>query len=352
MKILIFAGGTGRRLWPLSRKDSPKQFQIFKEGKSTLQRAVDRVREFGLENVYIATNKKYKQEVQDQIPNIEASHILTEPAKKDLGAAVGLSLLRLKKQGVDGPIAMLWADHLMSKPDNFRSALRQGKKLVKENPEQFVFLAEEARFANENMGWIHLGENITDNQYKFKGWKYRPQPEQCKEMYESGDWAWNPGYFIFDIDFCLNLYQQHESEMYNKLQDMVADEQKLEQEYGQLEEKHFDDAIAAQLDNDQATVLKVDLGWSDPGTLYALKEALTEDQLENLIKGEGDIFAKDTEDSLIYSEQENKLTVALGLNGKIVINTEDVLLVCSKESVNQLKTLLKELEQEGFSEYL
>ncbi|PSO44057.1 MAG: mannose-1-phosphate guanylyltransferase, partial [Parcubacteria group bacterium QH_9_35_7] len=72
MKILIFAVGTGRRLWPLSRKESPKQFQIFKEGKSTLQRAVDRVREFGLEHVYIATNKKYKQEVQDQIPSIEA----------------------------------------------------------------------------------------------------------------------------------------------------------------------------------------------------------------------------------------------------------------------------------------
>ncbi len=352
MKILIFAGGTGRRLWPLSRRESPKQFQIFKEGRSTLQRAVDRVREFGLDSVYIATNEKYKQEVKDQIPDIESSHILTEPAKKDLAAAVGLSLLRLKEQGVEGPIAMLWADHLMAKPDNFRSALKQGQELVQKNPKRFVFLAEEARFANENMGWIHLGENIKDNQYKFKGWKYRPRLGRCKEMYESGDWAWNPGYFIFDIDFCLDLYQQHEPELYNKLKEMVADEQKLNQEYPNLEEKHFDDAIAERLDNEQATVLKVDLGWSDPGTLYALKEALTEDQLQNLIKGEGEIFTKDTEDSLVYNEQGDKLTVALGLKGKIIINTEDVLLVCSKESVNQLKSLLKDLEQEELSKYL
>ncbi|MFB6182287.1 MAG: mannose-1-phosphate guanylyltransferase [Candidatus Magasanikbacteria bacterium] len=351
MNTVIFAGGTGRRLWPLSRQNSPKQFQVFKGEKSTLQMAVDRVREFGLDNVYISTNEKYTDTVSDQLPELDESHILTEPAKRDLAAAVCLSLLRLKQRGLEGATAMLWADHFMTKPDNFRQALEHGERLVEENPQQLVFLAEKPRFANENMGWIHLGEQIKENEYKFRGWSYRPTKEKCEQMYQSGEWMWNPGYFIFDLDYCIELYQEYEPEMFAKIKRMVADEQKLNEKYENIEQKHFDDAIAERVDDDQAVVLKTDLGWSDPGTLYALKEALTSSKSENLTKGSGDIVVEDTEDSFVYNE-EDKLTTAIGLDGKMVINTDDVLLVCSKDNMKDIKSILKLLQEKGLEQYL
>ena len=352
MNIIIFAGGTGRRLWPLSRQNSPKQFQVFKGEKSTLQMAVDRVRDFDLGNVYISTNQNYVDEIKRQVPDLPEENILPEPAKRDLAAAVGLSLMRLKHKGLEGPTAVLWADHFMKKPDNFKQALKQGQELTKQNPSKFAFLAETPGFANENLGWIHLGENIEDNKYKFEGWKYRPDLESCKEMYESGEWMWNPGYFVFDLDFCLDKYKEFMPEMYSGLESMVKNKDKLEEEYNQLEELSFDEAIVEKMDNDQAVVLKVDLGWRDPGTLYALKEALTEEQEHNLTKGEGEIHEKDAQDSFIYNEESDKLVATVGTEGMMVINTDDVLFVCPKEKIKQIKPLLEDLDDKDLDQYL
>ncbi|MFB6226241.1 MAG: mannose-1-phosphate guanylyltransferase [Candidatus Paceibacteria bacterium] len=352
MNTIIFAGGTGRRLWPLSRQSSPKQFQVFKGEKSTLQMAVDRVEDFGLGDVYISTNENFTGQIKEQVPELPQENILAEPAKRDLAAAVGLSLLRLKRRGEEGIVAVLWADHFMKKPDNFKQALEHAEKLIDQDSERFVFLAETPGFANENLGWIRLGENIKDNEYKFRGWEYKPNKPLCQRMYESGEWMWNPGYFVFDLDYCLDLYQQHQPEMYEKLQDMIGDEQKLQREYEQLKQDSFDSAIVEKIDNDQAVVLKVDLGWRDPGTLYALKEALTERKEDNLKRGEGEVVVKHTKDSLVYNEEEDKLAATLGLEGTVVVNTEDVLFVCSKEKIKKIKPLLKELDQEGLSDYL
>src|SRR3989338_6733729 len=113
MKIIIFAGGAGIRLWPLSRRNSPKQFGKLTGDLSTLQMAIERVREFGLENIYISTNEHYVPLVKKQVPELSKDHILAEPARRDLAAAVGLTLLRLKQQGVSGTVGILWADHFM-----------------------------------------------------------------------------------------------------------------------------------------------------------------------------------------------------------------------------------------------
>lgn len=352
MNTIIFAGGTGRRLWPLSRQNSPKQFQVFKGEKSTLQMAIDRIKEFGMDNIYISTNERFTDQIKQQAPDLPEENILPEPAKRDLAAAVGLSLLRLKQRGIEGTTAILWADHFMKKPENFRSALKQAKQLVQADNERIIFLAEEPGFANENLGWIHLGDNIEDNIYEFAGWKYKPDQQTCQELFESGEWKWNPGYFVFDLDYCLELYQKFQPEMYNKLKEMVGDEEKLNQEYQNLKEDSFDGAILEQMDNDQAVVLTVDLGWRDPGTLYALKEALTETQEENLIRGEGKISTKQTKDSFIYNEEPDKLTATLGLEGVMVINTEDTLFVCSKDQIQEIKPLLKKLDKEGFEDHL
>jgi len=142
MKLIIFAGGAGTRLWPISRVNSPKQFEKLVGTRSTLQMAIERVMPFGIENIIISTNKRYKNLVKKQLPEISGSQLFLEPEKRDLAAAVGLSLARLKKQGYSGTIAVLWSDHFVKKPENFREALRKGEKIVENNQDRLVFLAE------------------------------------------------------------------------------------------------------------------------------------------------------------------------------------------------------------------
>lgn len=350
MKVVIFAGGAGTRLWPLSRKATPKQFEPFFEGKSTLQLAIDRVRDFGLENIYISTNHAYVDIVAQQVPGLDPSHIFSEPAKRDLAAAIGLTLVRMKQQGVEGSIAMLWSDHLMDRPDVFVDALKRADQLIQEDADRFVFIGEQPRYANQNLGWIHVGDALSEDVRSFKGWKYRPELDACKQMFASGEWLWNPGYFIYDIDFVLGLYKAHQPDMLTALESMVGNDAELNAAYETLPSMSFDNAIVENVDASQAVVLPVHMGWSDPGTLYAMKEALVESEEQNAEHGA--VIAHETRDSFIYNEVDHQLVTTVGLDGVVVVNTPDSILVCHKDHVPKIKELLKRVEENGHAEKL
>lgn len=351
MKIIIFAGGTGTRLWPLSRKNSPKQFGKIFNGKSTLQITVERVEKaFGIQNIYLSTNESYVSIVKEQLPQISASNIIAEPEKRDVAPAVGYNLLRLRKLGYHGPVVILWADHVMNKPKEFIKALKIGEKLVQNNPKQLVFLGEKPRFANHNLGWIHVGKKITDGQYQFLEWHYRPPLKKCLEMFTSGQWYWNPGYFIVDLDTIITLYQKVAPKMYKKLNEIaqtigtVEETETLRKIYPQIESISFDNAIIEKVSPEQAIVILVNMEWTDPGTLYALKEYLTKNTKDNYVRGLG--YNLSTEDSLIINEEEDKLISTVGLKGMVVINTKDALVVIHKDNVPQIKELVEKLAKD------
>lgn len=350
MNFLIFAGGAGTRLWPISRSKSPKQFEKLKDDTSTLQMAVERISPLGLENVYISTNSRYVDLVQKQIAGVSPDHIMSEPARRDLAAAVLLGLLRLKQKGLSGTIALLWADHFMERPDNFRAALVRAEALITQNKNRFIFLAEKPRFPNHNLGWIQVGGEVEEGVFAFEGWKYRPDIIECEEMFESGMWQWNPGYFVADIDFVLGLYEKHQNELYTAVSQMVEGVRDLETEYSSVLSSSFDNAIIEKIDKSQAVVLPVDLGWSDPGTLYALKEALQSapDQTVTI----GNTYEMGSTDSFIFNDEPGKLVSVIGLKGMIVVNTKDALLVVHKDQVPEIKTLLAKLEKDGKENYL
>ncbi len=352
MKVVIFAGGIGSRLWPISREKTPKQFDRIFNGKSTLELMVERVTPIvDWSDIYISTAEKYLPAVHKQLPKINLENIITEPDRRDLAPAVGLAMTKLSDVQ-DEPVAILWADHLMSKPGVFRKGLKVGEKLIKEDPNRFIFFAQPPRYAEQNLGWIKVGDEIEKVEgvsvRKFKDWHYRPPLDKCKNMFASKEWILNVGYWVTTPKFVLSQYEDKKPGMYKQLKQIEkrlgsSQEGKiLKKVYPKLEKISFDDAILQKMKPSQAVVLKLDLGWSDPGNLYSIKEALQKSVTSNVTKG--NVIDYKTKDSFIYSTDPKKTICTVGLEGMIVVETQDAVLVVHKDNVPEVKKLVSSLK--------
>src|SRR5690606_5009265 len=178
MKAVIFAGGVGTRLWPLSRKKSPKQFEKVVGDKSTLQLAAEKLfPEFKSEDIYVSTGTNYVNLVKEQLPFIPHENIIAEPAKRDVGPAVALVMGYLAKKFPNEPVIILWSDHLVKKIDTFKKIILEADKLVQKEQDKIIFIGQKPRFASDNLGWIETGKVIKETAVTFRsfeGFKYRP----------------------------------------------------------------------------------------------------------------------------------------------------------------------------------
>ncbi|MBI2617069.1 mannose-1-phosphate guanylyltransferase [Candidatus Gottesmanbacteria bacterium] len=351
MKAIIFAGGVGTRLWPLSRRRSPKQFEKVIGEKSTLQLAVERLLpDFAWDDIYIATSSQYEKIVAEQLPKLTSSHIICEPESRDVGPAVGLVSAVLTKIHPREPIAIVWSDHLVRKDALFRKILSESSKIVSQKPNKIIFISQKPRFASQNLGWIKYGKKVGRSNgfelYAFDEFHYRPDLETADKFYKSGNFAWNVGYFVTTPSFLWSLYKRFQPEMFSLLEEIHRAYGKpnfkrvLKEIYPKLSKISFDNAILEKITTNDAMVISENLEWSDVGAWEALKEALQSTPDQNVIQGK--VLVTDCQDSLIYN-YTNQMVVTIDLNGFLVINTHDVVLICHKNSVPKIKKLVENL---------
>src|SRR6185436_2327546 len=182
---LLLAGGTGQRLWPLSRKNSPKQFAPLIGSKSSFQLAVERLASrVPAARTYVGTNRAYEQILRAQAPELPAANFLLEPCRRDVAAAVALAFF----------------------------SLECAHALVQADPQRMVFLGERPRYASENLGWIELGDRLGEHAgvpyYGFRSWQYRPPKARCEDMLASGNFVWNSGYFVTSVEFMTAAFRR------------------------------------------------------------------------------------------------------------------------------------------------
>jgi len=351
MKIVVFAGGVGTRLWPLSRKNTPKQFEKILGEKSTLQLAVERLQpDFAYKDIYIATSKAYEEVVANQLPLIPKENLILEPTTRDVGPAVGLAAAILAKETPDEPFAIIWSDHLVKKDRRFREVLVFARDLVLDKKDSLVFIGQRARFANQNLGWIEFGDEIKEIRgtkiFSFKRTIYRPSLEQAQQFLTNKHFAWNPGYFVTTPAFLLSQFKKFAPDLWKglmQIQKTVGTDEfsaVLENIYPTLEKISFDNAVLERLDPAHVFVIAADLEWSDVGAWEALKEALAVSANENVTKGK--VLIEDSEDNLVFNYTD-QLTVGIDLKDLVVINTDDVLLICHKNSIPKIKKLVESL---------
>ncbi len=351
MKIVIFAGGVGTRLWPLSRRNTPKQFEKIVGERSTLQLAVDRLLpDFPFPDIYISTGERYRDIVRSQLPQIPEDNFIFEPEMRDVGPAVGLALAIIGKDHPTSPIAILWSDHFVKKERRLKEVLLMAEKLAKKNPSSIIFIGQRARFANQNLGWIEFGNKTVEIKgtkvFRFKRIIYRPSLEDAERFLQSDKFSWNPGYFVTTPKFLLSQFKEFTPNLWQGLMKIKDAKRKnsfestLKSLYPKFDKVSFDNAILEQMDPKYGLVIAADLGWSDVGAWEALKEALEVTSEENVTRGK--VLVNDSSDNLVFNYTD-QLAVGIDLQKMIVINTDDVLLICHKNSVPKIKKLVEEL---------
>lgn len=353
MKAVIFAGGVGTRLWPLSRKKSPKQFETLVGEKSTLQLSVERLMpEFKPEDIYISTGTQYKDLVAQQLPSIPKENIIGEPEKKDVGPAVAFMMGYLSKLFPNEAVVILWSDHLVKHEKKFKAIIQNASRLVEQKGNRIVFIGQKPRFASDNLGWIEAGEvkeSLDSVQFlEFNGFKYRPDKALAEQYFKNPKYCWNLGYFVSTPLFVYSLFHRFAPKIYEIVESIVSKkndtdfEQNFEKKYHEMPEINFDNAVLEQLDSKYAYVVMDDIGWSDVGAWEALKEALESHPDDTVTKG--NVLVKETNDSLVYNYEDKKLVVCIDGEELLIINTKDVLLVAKKTSVGKVKKLVESFQ--------
>lgn len=355
MRAIIFAGGVGTRLWPMSRKKSPKQFEKVIGDKSTLQLTVERLLpEFKPEDIYISTGLAYVDMVHNQLSFIPKENIIGEPVKRDVGPAVAYAVSYIAKQSDSNePVVILWSDHLVRKVDKFKAMLLAAGTTVKEQEDKLIFIGQKARFASDNLGWIHFGKTLkTENDinlHSFEGFQYKPSKEVAKEYFSNhNEYCWNLGYFVATPQYLMSLFERFVPDIYalsQKICDAIGTDKYLDvlkAEYEKMPVINFDNALLEQLNKESAYVICEDIGWSDIGAWEALKEALEQSREDNVTNGR--VMLGGSFDNLVYNYEAGKLVVGIDLDNLLVVNTNDVLLVAKKTSVGKIKTLVENFQ--------
>lgn len=342
MKIVILAGGAGTRLWPMSTESRPKQFQKLVSDKSMLEETLDRVSFLNPNDIYICTNSKYINLVKELAIQIPEKNIIAEPSMQDTAASIGLAATMISKENPEEVMAVVYADHFVKDKNEFEIKLKAAEQLaIKENTLNIIEV--KAKFPNVNLGYVKIGKLIKDldgvEVYEFKEFIEKPNFETAKKFLSSYSYLWNTGYYVWKVSKILKEFEKHLPNTHAHLMAIKNGENILEH-YPACEKISIDYGIMEKVDPTSVRIIPADLGWTDIGTWKSLHEELTDEENENLKKGE--VLLLESEGSVIYNESDN-LIAAIGLKDLVVVSVKGYTLVCPIDKSQDLKKIVSEI---------
>ncbi len=360
MKIVIRAGGTGTRLWPLSRSDRPKQFlPLFDGERSCVQVAFNRFvgsRLVQPEDVYVSVGAAHYQLAHRQLPELPPENIIVEPAKMDTAAAIALETVVVAGNDPDVTIASLGSDHYVGTPRQFVESLSSAKKFLAHNPEKLLAIACKPVRVETGYGHIKMGDPIGEYEgrafHEALEFTEKPDYEKAKKYTESGQYLWNSNFFAWKSGPLMRQFREFEPDIYEPFEQILRYREtgefgeKLRQIYPTVKKTAIDYAVAEPAAAaGRLAVLPVSMQWSDIGSWASITDAFPTDENGNLFQAP--VNDVDTNDSVVVSKNSRRKMIAmLGVEEMVVVDTEDALLVLPKERAGEVKELVEKLKND------
>jgi len=345
------AGGIGSRFWPMSRQHFPKQFHdILGLGKSMLQLTFERFQDYiPVSNILVVTNDKYLQQVAEHLPDLPKENILSEPFGRNTAPCIAYGAYKIRRRNPDACILVAGSDYLIRNTLHFQKDVEIGLDECRAKPIIMTLGIRPTR-PETGYGYIQYLESDIKKQdfFKVKTFLEKPDLSLAKFFYESGDFVWNSGMFIFHIDTILKAYQDFLPDMQELFEeafpvmDTPAEKEAIEQVYARSRNESVDIGIMQKAEN--VFVIPASFDWSDLGTWGSVYEHMEQDYLGNAVQGKAVVY--DAANNLIRVDDKNKLVVLHGLNDFIVVDTGDVLLICKKENEQEIKTVVNDVRKQ------
>jgi mannose-1-phosphate guanylyltransferase len=344
--IAIMAGGIGSRFWPSSTQERPKQFlDILDTGSSLIQMTYERSKlVVPAENIIVVTNHEYKKLVQEHLPDLPRRNILCEPSRNNTAPSVAYTALHLLAKNIDATFAMLPTDEVIQKETAFVNYLEEAFTFA-EAKEAIVTLGIKAIRPDTGYGYIETNVKDEESVKKVIAFKEKPDKDTAQHYLHSGNYVWNAGIFIWNVKTVIKAYEKNAPNILTVLGEdkqkfgTVEEQSYIDKVYPKTEKISVDYAILEKAKN--VYTISVDIGWSDLGTWNSLHQFLEKDKNNNVIQG-SKYIVEDVKESIIKLDR-NRSVVINGLEGYIVIDEKDALLIYPKSKEQNIKKVVNKL---------
>ncbi|MFH0757768.1 MAG: mannose-1-phosphate guanylyltransferase [Bacteroidota bacterium] len=351
---VIMAGGIGARFWPLSKTQRPKQFlDILGVGRTLLQQTYDRfIQLMPADQIFIVSNQEYKAIIAEQLPDLPVENILLEPLRRNTAPCIDFANFRIHMKDPDANVVVAPSDHLIVKEEEFLKYVKEGLEFVGQN-EALLTMGIVPHRPETGYGYIQsIQEKVKGYENtglrKVKTFTEKPDLELAKVFLDSGDFYWNAGIFFWSLKSIMKAFETFLPEIHSLFKEggnvygTDKEEAFIEDTYSSCRNISIDYGVMEKAEN--VYVLVSEFGWSDLGTWGSLYEQMEKDDLRNSVTGKH-VFMYESEGNIV-NVQDEKLLVLQGLKDYIVVQNEDIILICRREDEQKIKQYVNEIKTE------